>query len=149
MMEPEHTEALRNRGLRVTPQRAYLWRLLAGSGAHFTAEEMLERAQGTLPGLEASTVYRTLETLKEAGLVTESRPPEGPRLFEARPPESQHPHLLCERCGVVTHPEAGTLEELAKLLVSAGKGFDVRELHVTATGLCAECTPTSLPDDGL
>lgn len=107
------------------------------SGEHFTAEEIWDRARGGLPGLELSTVYRALETLREAGLVAESRLPAGPRVFEARP--SSHPHLVCEVCGEISHPEGGAGRRLLEALDGASEGFEVRELHVTARGVCAGC----------
>src|SRR5918997_4759856 len=94
--------ALQERGVRVTPQRAHVWRVLVEFGEHFTAEEVWKRVRDTLPGLELSTVYRSLEALRAAGLVAESRLLEGPRVFEARP--AQHPHLVCEVCGGIFHP---------------------------------------------
>jgi Fe2+ or Zn2+ uptake regulation protein len=76
--------------MRVTPQRAHVWRVLAVSEEHLSAEEVWERAKSALPGMELSTVYRSLEALGEAGLVVESRMGEGPALFEAHP--ALHPH---------------------------------------------------------
>lgn len=130
---------LRNQGMRVTPQRARVWEVLAETGAHLSAEEVWERARDALPGLELSTVYRALEALREAGLVVESRLSEGPALFEAR--ASSHPHLVCERCGEISHPETSpevTRGLLAALAADSG-GFEVRELHVVARGTCAKC----------
>lgn len=91
-MEKHSTETLQEYGVRVTPQRTLIWEALAESGEHFTAERLWDRVRGSLPGLELSTVYRALETLQGAGLVADSRLPEGPRVFEAQP--SMHPHLV-------------------------------------------------------
>lgn len=130
---------LRDRGMRVTPQRAHVWQILAGSGAHLSAEEVWRRARGALPGLELSTVYRALEALREANLVVESRLSGAPALFEAN--ASSHPHLVCERCGGISHPEASpeVARGLLAALAAGSGGFEVRELHVVARGLCPEC----------
>lgn len=72
-------DILQKRGVRVTPQRAHIWRVLVGSGSHLTVEDIWARVSDVLPGLEVSTVYRALEALEEAGLVVASRLPEGPR----------------------------------------------------------------------
>lgn len=123
--------------MRVTPQRAHTWRVLVESEEHLTAEEVWERARGMLPGLELSTVYRSLEALRTAGLVADSRLPEGPRVFEARP--ALHPHLVCESCGEISHPEPEIGSRLFEALNAGSGGFKVRELHVAARGICAGC----------
>ena len=123
--------------MRVTPQRAHIWRVLVKSGEHFTAEKVWERVRGSLPGLELSTVYRSLEALRAAGLVADSRLPEGPRVFEARP--ALHPHLVCESCGGISHPEPEVGRQLLEALNAGSRGFEVHELHVAARGICPEC----------
>lgn len=128
---------LRDRGMRVTPQRAHVWRVLAVSGEHLSAEEVWERAKSALPGMELSTVYRSLEALGEAGLVVESRMGEGPALFEAHP--ALHPHLACEVCGKISHPGPEAGRRVLEALSADAGGFEVRELHVVARGVCALC----------
>lgn len=136
-MEKEEFRTLYERGIRVTPQRAHVWQVLVESGAHFTAEEVWERARDGLPGLELSTVYRSLEALGAAGLVADSRLPEGPRVFEAK--ASSHPHLVCVMCGGISHPDAEVGLRLMEALNAASEGFEVRELHVAGRGICKEC----------
>ena len=128
---------LQEHGVRVTPQRALIWQALAESGEHFTAEELWERVKGGLPGVELSTVYRALEALEGAGLVAESRLPQGPRVFEAQP--STHPHLVCEACGRIFHPEPEVGQGLTEALNVGLGGFEVRRLYVVVEGQCAEC----------
>lgn len=123
--------------MRVTPQRAHVWWTLADSGEHLSAEEIWERAGDALPGMELSTVYRTLDALREAGLVVESRLPEGPALFEAR--TALHPHLVCESCGRISHPGPETSHRLLEALNAGSEEFEVRELYVVAKGKCVEC----------
>ena len=141
VMEELPVQQLRERGVRVTPQRVLIWGILARGSGHFTAEELWDRASPELPGLEISTVYRTLEALGEAGLVVETRPPEGPRMFEARP--DSHPHLFCENCGRVFHLQDDRAEELLRGVLSEESGFHLRRLHITATGLCDDCSEPS------
>ena len=121
-------DALRERGVRVTPQRAHTWRVLAGSGEHLTAEEVWARS--TLPGLELSTVYRALEALRTAGLIADNRLPEGPRVFEARP--ALHPHLMCESCGEISHPDPEVGRRLFEALNAGSGSFKVHDVHVVA-----------------
>ena len=128
---------LRDRGMRVTPQRARIWQILAVSGEHLSAEDVWERAKSVLPGLELSTVYRALEALQEANLVVESHLRQGPALFEAQP--ALHPHLVCEVCGEISHPGPGAGRRLLDALSAEVGNFKVHELHVVARGICAKC----------
>ena len=136
-MGENFTSVLHERGVRVTPQRAHVWRVLLESGDHLTAEEIWERSRDVLPGLELSTVYRTLDALREADLVVESRLPEGPRVFEAH--VGQHSHLLCEVCGRIFHLPSTADSKLLEALEKSAKGFEVQALHVVAVGVCASC----------
>lgn len=129
--------ALQERGVRVTPQRAHIWRVLIESREHYTADEIWEKTRDTLPGLELSTVYRSLEALRAAGLVADSRLPEGPRVFEAQ--SAVHPHLVCDGCGGIFHPDPEAGRRLLGALNAGSGGFEVRELHVVARGMCPEC----------
>lgn len=108
-----------------------------GSGGHFTPEEVWESTRDELPGLELSTVYRVLDALRKAGLVVENRLPEGSRVFEAG--ASFHPHLVCERCGEVTHPGPEAGERLSRLAGQDLGDFQARGVYVVVVGLCARC----------
>jgi Fur family peroxide stress response transcriptional regulator len=136
-MDRHFTEPLRERGVRITPQRAFIWQALASSDDHFTAEELWERVRAVLPGLEISTVYRSLEALAGAGLVVESRVGEGPRIFEAR--SAPHPHLVCEKCGRISHLDSAAGGRILGVLEAESEGFETHELHIFATGVCADC----------
>lgn len=137
MGKDQQIHALRERGVRITPQRAHTWRVLVESQEHLTAEEVWERARDMLPGLELSTVYRSLEVLRAAGLVADSRLPEGPRVFEAR--SASHPHLVCQGCGEIFHPDPEVGRWVFEALNAGSGGFEVHELHVVAKGVCAGC----------
>ena len=60
--------ALRSRGMRVTPQRLAVHSALHDIGRHSTAEEVLDRVHGTVPGVSLPTVYAALELLTDLGL---------------------------------------------------------------------------------
>ena len=64
---------LRTRGVRVTPQRAIILETIAQLPGHVTAEEIYAAVQEVSPYISLATVYRTLDLLKEIGLITESR----------------------------------------------------------------------------
>ena len=69
-MPPDPAEALRARGLRVTPQRrAILGAFTDRPEEHLSAEEVHARAAAVVPELGRGTVYATLAELTELGLL--------------------------------------------------------------------------------
>ena len=64
---------LREQGYRLTPQRNLIWEVLRDAGRHVTAEEVAAEVRRTLPDVNVSTVYRTLELLVSLDLVVETR----------------------------------------------------------------------------
>ena len=82
MRKPPH-KTLREHGFRLTPQRRLILAALRHAGGHSSAQEIRDAVQAAYPDVDASTVYRTLTALRDAGLVSEDGP--GRR---RRPPSS-------------------------------------------------------------
>ena len=83
-------------GLRPTRQRLALAERLIGDGRHrhVTAESLFEAAQGAGDQVSLATVYNTLKSFTEAGLLIEI-PVEGARsYFDTR--TEDHPHFYWE-----------------------------------------------------
>ena len=64
-------KTLRTTGLRVTAQRALILEIIRHGEGHLDADEIHLRAKKKQPRLSLSTVYRTLQKLKELNLVEE------------------------------------------------------------------------------
>ena len=68
MRSPEElTVAFRAAGLKVTPQRQLLFRLLHNNDTHPTADTLFTEASGVMPGISLRTVYQTLTELADMG----------------------------------------------------------------------------------
>jgi Fur family ferric uptake transcriptional regulator len=133
---------LRERGKRLTVQRAAIWDVLAAEhDLHLSAEDVARRVQDTLPQVNASTVYRTLEVLVEEGLVKRTDFGTGRAVFEPAH-EHLHHHLVCETCGAVAHVHDDALGGLAKRLAERS-GFQLGQREVTFFGICATCQRTT------
>jgi len=63
---------LKERGLKLTPQRRLIMNIVYDAEAHLTAEEIIAYVQSEMPGVHKSTIYRTLGLLEEAGCVFKS-----------------------------------------------------------------------------
>ncbi len=124
-------------GYRLTPQRMMVVEALHSADKHVSAEEIFTQLQARYPYANISTVYRTLDLLKELGLVAEISLGDGRVRFHPVD-KGHHHHLVCQKCRrVVDIPEAA----LAPLAESLGReyGFKVELRHMAIFGLCAKC----------
>jgi Fur family ferric uptake transcriptional regulator len=129
---------LRERGKRVTVQRAAIWEVLAAErDVHLSAEEVAEHVKLRLPQVNASTVYRTLDVLVDEGLVRRSDLGTGRTLFEPAH-EHLHHHLVCEGCGAVAHVHDEALVDVARQL-DEQHGFRLGDREIALFGLCSSC----------
>ena len=128
---------LREQGYRLTPQRNIIWEVLRDAGRHLTAEEVAAEVRRTLPDVNVSTVYRTLELLVSLDLVVETRL-EGAASYYEVSPEPTHHHFVCTRCGMVGHFGDELLAPVHEELTRRHE-FAVGQIQVTALGLCREC----------
>jgi Fur family transcriptional regulator, ferric uptake regulator len=128
---------LREQGYRLTPQRNLIWEVLRDAGRHLTAEEVAVEVRRTLPDVNVSTVYRTLELLVSLDLVVETRL-EGAASYYEVSPEPTHHHFVCTRCGMVGHFGDALLAPVHDELTGR-HDFAVSQIQVTALGLCRDC----------
>jgi Fur family ferric uptake transcriptional regulator len=129
-------ELLRDRGLRMTPQRRAIVAEVMRTPGHISPTAIARRVQGDMPGVNASTVYRTLTLLEEVGLLQHSHLESGAEYHRSE--EAEHVHLTCSRCGAddaLSLKEADTLQDL----IHRHHGFLADLTHFAITGLCREC----------
>src|SRR5438094_5895576 len=87
-------EMLRKRGYRLTPQRFMILSVIQEAEEHLSIDQITERVQKRNPYVSLSTIYRTLELLRELGLVREVHLPGEQPHYE--PVEgTAHHHLVC------------------------------------------------------
>jgi Fur family ferric uptake transcriptional regulator len=130
-------EALRERGFRLTPQRMMVLEAIESSDDHISAEEIHARARAQYPYMNISTVYRTLELLKEQSLAAETDLGGG-RLVYHPEGKAQHHHLVCRKCGKVTDIDVSVLRQLRDDL-RARYSFNADLEHIGIFGACATC----------
>jgi len=129
-------ELLKTRGLRMTPQRRAIVAAVMRAQGHISPAAVTRKIQGEMPGVNASTVYRTLTLLEEVGVLQHSHLESGAEYHRAE--EAQHIHLVCGGCGAddpLSVKEADTLQGL----IRKHHGFEADLTHFAITGLCADC----------
>jgi Fe2+ or Zn2+ uptake regulation protein len=127
---------LRERGMRVTPQRLLIHDALRDLDRHVTAEEVLAKVSDRLPNASLPTVYSTLELFEELGMLRRVPSAGGATLYDPRP--EPHQHLACRQCGRV---EDLDLEVDAGRAMRAARrrGFRPDGAELLIRGLCARC----------
>jgi Fur family transcriptional regulator, ferric uptake regulator len=131
---------LRERGLRLTPQRQLILEAVHELG-HATPEQVHHHVRERAAGVNITTVYRTLELLEELSLVTHTHLSHGSPTYHAAG-EHQHVHLVCRDCGSITEVDPGVMLPVTQRLLDE-KGFRVDVGHVSLFGLCGDCKELS------
>lgn len=135
MPAAETTDTLNQRladsGLRSTPQREVVYRVLIGKRDHPTADEVFARVKSELPTISLATVYNCLETLVQCDLVRAVNVERGPTRYcpNLRP----HAHFHDEKTGR-THDidlPPGLLDQVKSVLPP---GYDPTSVEIIFRG---------------
>lgn len=98
-MEKNITSLLRDQGFKVTPQRLAIYQALASTKSHPSAEMIFNELQPLYPTMSLATVYKTIDILRELGLVQILNAGEDSFRYDAR--TDNHSHIRCTSCGRV------------------------------------------------
>jgi len=128
--------ACREAGLRLTHQRLEIYRELADSSDHPSAELLYERLNKKIPTLSLDTVYRTLATFNLHSLIHKVETVESQARFEVI--YERHHHLICSQCREIIDFHWPSLDEVTipKKVRSWGK---IGSRNVVVYGVCKKC----------
>jgi len=130
-------ERLRELGLRLTPQRLAILRVLAESLGHPSVEDIHAAILKDYPTTSLATVYKTVHLLKEAGEVLELEFSDLANRYDGNKPYP-HPHVICRGCGAIAEPmDCGAVALADK--VAEQTGFTVLSHRLDFYGLCPRC----------
>jgi Fur family ferric uptake transcriptional regulator len=135
--ETETVVSLRDAGQKVTPQRVLILSSVRHASQHLTASRILEDVRRSYPYVDVSTVYRTLASARELGLVSETNMGSGDTEFEWIG-KNRHHHLICRSCGGVGSLDNSYLDSLATALFD-DIGFQADLGHFAIFGVCRDC----------
>ena len=131
---------LREKGLKVTPQRIAIFRQLDGNTGHPSVEDIHREVCRDFPTISLATVYNTLDTLErisEVQAITLN-----PNRKHYDPNTTHHHHAVCTHCHTIQDvftDFSGDLQVPPEVLAN----FRVDQASVCFRGLCRDCT--SLP----
>lgn len=127
------------RGVRFTPQRLEVLRLMSQQEGAISAYDLLDLLKTSEPQAKPPTVYRALDFLLEQGFVHKVESTNSYVLCHHFD-ESTHTSamFICDRCGSVREETAEGVEEIMHIL-AAKKGFALHHNVIEAHGLCQPC----------
>jgi Fe2+ or Zn2+ uptake regulation protein len=129
-------EQIRQNGLKITPQRRVILKLLVQDDSHPTADEIYQRVLLAMPEVSRTTVYNTLRELTAMGELTEVQGlSESGLRYDTD--ISGHHHLFCTHCHAlidIDHDFKGLI-----LPTEESSGYQIVRQQVTFYGICPNC----------
>ena len=119
----------RDNGYKVTTQRLAISKFILAREDHPSAEKIYMGLKTDYPTLSLGTIYKTLHTLKELGLIQELGFEEGSIRYD--PNTSPHLNVVCTSCYKIYDYKSKTIEDFWSLIVSElkfkseGQRFDI------------------------
>jgi Fur family transcriptional regulator, peroxide stress response regulator len=133
-MDKEIIGKLKEKSLKVTPQRVAIYEALKALKNHPTAENIIDHVRSNHPNISIGTVYKVLDSLVENGLVRKVKTEKD--LMRYDDVLSDHHHLYCSETERI---EDYVDEKLNKLILEYFKGnkiknFKIEDIKLQITG---------------
>ncbi len=130
-------DKVRQHGCRITRQRAIILQALTDLDGHASAEKIHEKVTHHQADIDLSTVYRTLERLRDLSIVSQTDLGRGCAEYEIVTDQPHH-HLVCQRCGRVIDLDHAYLAPAAEA-IRRDLGFQPILHHFAIFGECETC----------
>ncbi|MCJ7856415.1 transcriptional repressor [Lachnospiraceae bacterium NSJ-143] len=136
----QFAEILKEKGLKVTPQRLAVYSALINTKSHPSAEAIHKMLIADNPSISLATVYKTLDSFKSAGLIKELNFCFEHSNYDAD--MSDHQHIVCTKCchvfDVYYKPDSSMRETVEKQ-----SGFKINDEQIVFYGICQDCASKS------
>ena len=129
--------AMKAKGLRITPQRLAIVKILAHSENHPSVETIYQQVKVDFPTTSLATIYKTVTLLKEMGEVLELGFADTASRYDGKRPYA-HPHVICTGCGAIVDPEYEGMSQMAEQMARMSD-FEITHHRLDFFGLCPEC----------
>jgi len=129
----KYVKLLKENNIKITPQRLIVIKYLEEHPIHPTAEKIFSDLKSNNPSLSKTTIYNTLETLNEHGIIQSITISGSELRYDLF--LGMHHHFLCKKCGKIIDidlacPNIGKMSEY---------GHKVEEVHGYIKGICKDC----------
>ncbi|MGB7957711.1 MAG: Fur family transcriptional regulator [Minisyncoccia bacterium] len=133
-------QLLRKSGYKATPSRLAILAVFQGAKKPLSAQNVIE----LLPrGTDQATVYRTLKSLKEKGIVRPIDLRHNHAHYELANITDHH-HLICLSCGKIENVEHHNVEAMERTILQHAKHFaEIKQHTLEFYGICKACAKKS------
>lgn len=129
----EYVKILKEKNLKVTPQRLIVLKYLGEHFTHPTTDQIYKDLKTNNPSLSKTTVYNSLEVLEKNGIIQSITISGSELRYDFK--QGMHHHFLCKKCGRITDIDF-VCPNLGKMLEC---GHTVEEVHGYFKGVCKKC----------
>src|SRR6185369_1790550 len=138
-MESEQSAAiLKQLKLKVTPRRQEVMICLEGEQSSLSADEVWNRIRPRLGSVGLPTVYRILDELAEAGVVTRIFQSDRKQYYFLCSNREHHHHFVCETCRRVEDVEQCGLDGVSRDIAQRSGGRVTSHI-LQINGVCGTC----------
>ena len=129
----KYVKLLKENTLKVTPQRLSILKFLDKNRTHPTVEDIYSALKKNHPSLSKTTVYNSLETLKNHGIIQALTICGSEFRYDIR--YDSHHHFLCKKCGEIIDIDLScpNIEKVSNY------GHNIDEVHGYFKGICRNC----------
>ena len=124
------------RGLKVTPQRVTIYEELMKAKDHPCADAIYKRVRKNLPNISFDTVYRTLLSFSQIGLIRVVEGYSEKKRFD--PNIHQHHHFRCIKCHTIYDFENDAYNDIVVPEAVKKQGVIISK-RVVLEGICSKC----------
>jgi Fe2+ or Zn2+ uptake regulation protein len=132
-MLQSYAKLLKDHAIKVTSQRLEILRYLDEHRIHPTVEQIYLALKAKHPSLSKTTVYNSLEILKNHSLIQTITITGSTQQYDIK--SGPHHHFLCTQCGALIDIDI-TCPNIKKIVKG---GHQVEEVQGYFKGVCHEC----------
>lgn len=129
----KYVKLLKENNIKITPQRLIVLKYLEEHPIHPTAEKIFSDLKSNNPSLSKTTIYNTLETLNEHGIIQSITISGSELRYDLF--SGMHHHFLCKKCGKIIDIDIAcpNIKKMSEY------GHKVEEVHGYIKGICKDC----------
>jgi Fur family ferric uptake transcriptional regulator len=131
-------QALKERGMRYTPEREAILKEVLRRRDHFDLEELHMDLRKKGHRVSRASIYRTVPLLLELGVIEKVEHTDKHAHYERTTGRKHHDHMLCVECGKVIEFYSEALERLQDRLCEK-EGFKGVSHLLEIRGYCRKC----------